>query len=65
MNTSDMFIGIDVSNTQLDIAVRPTHEWCQVANTPEGIAELVTTLSPLSPTRITIDAHHDRRDRRV
>jgi transposase len=56
MNTSDMFIGIDVSKAQLDIAVRPTHVWDQVSNTPEGIAELVTILQPISPTRITIEA---------
>jgi transposase len=51
-----MFIGIDVSKAQLDIAVRPTHVWYQVSNTPEGIAELVTILQPISPTRITIEA---------
>ena len=56
MNTAEIFIGIDVSKTQLDIAVRPTKEWYQVANTPEGIAELTTTLSPLSPTLITLEA---------
>ena len=56
MDTSDMFIGIDVSKTQLDIAVRPTNVWYHVPNTPEGIAELVTKLSPLSPTLITIEA---------
>ena len=60
MNTSDMFIGIDVSNTQLDIAVRPTHEWCQVANTPRRHRRTRHhTVSSLA------DAHHDRRDRRV
>ncbi len=56
MNTSDMFIGIDVSKTQLDIAVRPTNVWYQVSNTPEGIAELVNKLQPTSPTLITIEA---------
>ena len=56
MNTADIFVGIDVSKTQLDVAIRPTKEWRQVANTPEGIAELTTTLSPLSPTLITIEA---------
>lgn len=56
MNISEIFVGIDVSKTQLDVAIRPTHEWFQVANTPEGIAELVTKLSPRSPTLITIEA---------
>lgn len=56
MNTSDIFIGIDVSKAQLDMAVRPTNVWHQVPNTPEGIAELVTILLPLAPTLITIEA---------
>jgi transposase len=56
MNISEIFVGIDVSKTQLDVAIRPTNEWFQVANTPEGIAELVTKLSPRSPTLITIEA---------
>ncbi|MCP4401884.1 MAG: IS110 family transposase [bacterium] len=56
MNTSEIFMGIDVSKTQLDIAVRPTKEWYQTANTPEGIAELVTKLLPRSPTLITVEA---------
>ena len=37
MNTSDMFIGIDVSKAQLDIAVRPTQVWYHVSNTPKAL----------------------------
>ncbi len=56
MNTSEIFVGIDVSKTQLDIAIRPTNKWYQVANTLDGIAELVNKLYPRSPTLITVEA---------
>ncbi len=56
MNTQDIFVGIDVSKTQLDIAVRPTHAWDQVPNTPDGIADLISRLQPTPPTLITIEA---------
>ncbi|MCP4397780.1 MAG: IS110 family transposase, partial [bacterium] len=56
MNTSEMFVGIDVSKTQWDIAIHPSHEWYQVVNTLDGIAELVNKLYPRSPTLITIEA---------
>jgi len=56
MNTSHIFVGIDVSKTQLDVALRPRHEGYHVANTSEGIAELVARLQPVSPTLITIEA---------
>jgi transposase len=56
METPEIFVGIDVSKAQLDIAVRPTNVWYQITNTPEGVAELVTILHPMSPTLITIEA---------
>ena len=56
MNTQKIFIGIDVSKAQLDIALRPLNEYFHVANTPEGIDELVERLQPVSPTLITIEA---------
>jgi transposase len=56
MNISDIFIGIDVSKTQLDIAIRPTNIWYQVSNTSDGIADLISRLQPTPPTLITIEA---------
>lgn len=56
MNTHEIFIGIDVSKTQLDVALRPLNDSYQVPNTPEGIACLVAQLQAVSPTLITIEA---------
>jgi transposase len=56
MNTSEIFIGIDVSKTQLDVAVRPLNDAYQVPNTADGIATLVERLRPVVPTLITIEA---------
>lgn len=56
MNTAEIFVGIDVSKAQLDIALRPMNDWFPVANSPEGMAELVTRLRSVSPTLITIEA---------
>jgi transposase len=51
-----VFIGIDVSKETLDIAVRPAGTREQVANTEEGIATLIDTLLPLTPTLVLMEA---------
>lgn len=56
MNTSEIFIGIDVSKTQLDVARRPLNDAYQVPNTADGIATFVERLRPVVPTLITIEA---------
>ena len=56
METSQYWVGIDVSKAQLDVAVRPSGEKFQVANTEAGVAELVQRLQPLSPERIVLEA---------
>lgn len=50
------FIGIDVSKQQLDLAVRPDGTMAQFPNTPEGIADCVAYLTPLTPVVIVIEA---------
>lgn len=50
------FLGIDVSKTQLDLAVRPEGTTAQFPNTPEGIAACVTAVTPWVPTVIVIEA---------
>ena len=51
-----VFIGIDVSKANLDVAVRPTGESWQVSNDPEGIGQLVEKLRQYSPMVIVMEA---------
>jgi transposase len=50
------FVGIDVSKSQLDIAVRPDGTRWSVANIEAEIAKVVETLSVASPQVIVIEA---------
>jgi transposase len=50
------FIGIDVAQQTLELAVRPSGERWQTAHTPEGIAEVVGRLSGLLPTLVVLEA---------
>jgi transposase len=50
------FIGIDVSKSQLDIAVRPGNKRWSVVNAEADIAKVVETLNALSPQVIVIEA---------
>jgi transposase len=43
MNTG-VFVGIDVSQSTLDVIVRPTGEYLKVKNDPQGIAEITRSL---------------------
>jgi transposase len=51
-----VFLGIDVSKDQLDVAVRPSGESWQAANTELGIATLVKRLAKLQPTLVVLEA---------
>ncbi len=51
-----MYIGIDVSKANLDVAVRPTSEAWQVSNDLEGIDQLVEKVHQISPTLIILEA---------
>ena len=50
------FVGIDVSKTALDGALRPGGESWRCANDEAGIAELVDRLRPLGPQLIVLEA---------
>lgn len=50
------FIGIDVSKSQLDIAVRPGNKRWSVVNAEADIIKVVETLNALSPKVIVIEA---------
>jgi transposase len=53
---STCFVGVDVSKATLDVVVRPSGEYFQVPNTPEGRRRLVERLAPLGPGAIVLEA---------
>lgn len=56
MESPARFVGIDVSEDWLDVAVRPDGTTWRTANDAEAIAALVTRLSPLTPTLVVLEA---------
>lgn len=56
MSTSERFIGIDVSKTQLDLAVHMTGKPWQVAYDTAGVKQVVKHLRTLAPTLIVLEA---------
>lgn len=56
MNESEVFVGIDVSKAQLDIAIRPSGEVSSVANDESGWKRLVKKLVVMKPERIVLEA---------
>ena len=52
----ELFVGIDVSKAVLDIAVAPTGEGWSVANSTEGMQQLVRKLGEISPRLIVLEA---------
>ena len=51
-----VFVGIDVAQSTLDVAVRPTGEVWQVANDEIAFGDLVNRLRALDPTLIVLEA---------
>ena len=56
LKSSEIFVGIDVSKAQLDIALRPSGEKRSFANDKAGIKTLVAWLAKLQPTLIVLEA---------
>lgn len=54
--TDEPFVGIDVSKSRLDVHVHERTDAWQFHNDMEGIGELITTLTRLSPTLIVVEA---------
>ena len=52
----ELFVGIDVSKAVLDIAVAPTGEAWSVANSTEGMQQLVSRLGEIAPKLIVLEA---------
>ena len=55
MGTNALHVGIDVSKSRLDVAVRPTSEHFSVANDEAGHKELRKRLTKLKPERIVLE----------
>lgn len=52
----EIFVGIDVSKHQLDVAVRPSGERWMVANAPEALGALLKRLQAVHVTLIVLEA---------
>jgi transposase len=52
----DVFVGVDVSKSRLDVAVRPSGEIWSVTNDEAGFATLVERLKPLAPELVVMEA---------
>src|SRR6476620_6903329 len=55
-NKVEVFVGIDVSKSTLEVRIEPPGEAFQVDNDEKGIKELCTRLSELAPTLIGMEA---------
>ena len=51
-----VYVGIDVSKKQLDVAMHPTHEQWAVPNDDAGINRILARLNEIVPSRITVEA---------
>ena len=56
MKDSLIFVGIDVSKAQLDVAIRPTGETLSVANDKAGIKALVKRLAKIQPGLVVLES---------
>ncbi len=56
MNNPEINIGINTSQTQLDISIRPSNEFFSVTNDTGGICDAIKRIKYLKPTRVLIEA---------
>jgi len=56
LKDSLIFVGIDVSKAQLDVAIRPTGETLSVANDKAGIKALVKGLAKIQPGLVVLES---------
>jgi transposase len=56
MNTTPIFVGIDISKAHLDTALRPGPQVARYTNDPAGIAALIARLKPLTPALVVLEA---------
>ncbi len=53
---AEVYVGIDVPKTHLDVAVRPRSEQWRVSNDEEGIQAILSRLRAVEPTLIVLEA---------
>ena len=53
---AEVYVGIDVSAKQLDVAIRPAGEARQYANDHAGIASIIEQIAPLGPSGVVLEA---------
>lgn len=56
MDSSEVFVGIDVSKEKLDVGIRSTGKRLVVVNDDSGITKLVDHLRKVSPTLVVLEA---------
>jgi len=56
MSNSEVFVGVDVSKSELQVATRPEGKPMTFANTEDGIALLIDCLKPLCPNLVVLEA---------
>ena len=56
MNQAEVFVGIDVAKSRLDVALHPSGATWTVPNSEAGIAGLVAQLQQLPVTHIVLEA---------
>jgi hypothetical protein len=56
INEPGVFVGIDVSKVQLDVALRPTDDCWPVSHDERGIVTLVERLQAIQPALIVVEA---------
>ena len=56
MQSVPIFVGVDVSKAQLDVAATGSDETWHVVNTPKGIAQLVQRLREIGPELVVMEA---------
>jgi len=56
MNHTEINIGIDTSQSQLDIGVYPIGDFFSVANNPKGIKDAIRSIKKYKPTRVLIES---------
>ncbi len=53
---AEVYVGIDVAKTHLDVAVRPAAEQWRAANDEEGVEAIVSRLGAVAPALIVLEA---------
>ena len=56
MNAQDIFVGIDISKSRLDVAIAPGKQTFNCPNTEDGIQKLVRRLEKIHPQIVLLEA---------